>query len=164
VAVSAVAGCNRQRVQGETIEESGTGIASVVHAADPATATQLIRGFHDIEQNAWRWTKGAFSVALRPPAGASQKGATLTLRFSLPEQVVERLSSVAISATVEGLALPGESYNRAGNHVYRRDVPPTALSAAIATVDFSLDKSLPAGTLDQRELGLVVNSVGFEAK
>jgi hypothetical protein len=60
--------------------------------------------------------------------------------------------------------LPAETYTRPGDHIYRQDVPPSALSAAVATVDFSLDKSLPAGTLDQRELGIVVESVGFEAK
>jgi hypothetical protein len=164
LAASVAAGCNRGRFQGETIEESGSGIASVVHTADPATATQLIRGFHDIEQNAWRWTKATFSVALRPPAGASQKGAVLALRFSLPEQVIERLASVAVSAAVEGTSLPAQSFTRSGDHVYKQEVPPSALSVPIATVDFSLDKSLPAGTLDQRELGIVVNSVGFEAK
>jgi hypothetical protein len=162
--ISCVAGCHRERVQGETIEESEVRIASVVHTADPATATQLLRGFHDVEQNAWRWTRGAFSVALRPPSGAAQKGATLTLRFSVPQQVLERLSSVAVSAVVEGTALPAQSYKQAGTHVYRQDVPSSALAASIARVDFSLDKSLPPGTLDQRELGIVVSSIGLEAK
>jgi hypothetical protein len=158
------AGCSRERVQGETIEESGSGIASIVHAADPATATQLIRGFHDVEQNAWRWTKGAFSVALRPPAGAAQKGATLVLRFSVPPSILQKLSTVGLSAKVEGTALPAETYSRAADHIYRKDVPSSALSVAVATVDFSLDKSLPPGTLDHRELGIVVKTVGFEAK
>ena len=161
---SAAPGCNRQRAQVETIEESSAGIASVVHVADPATATQLVRGFHDVEQNAWRWTKGSFSVALRPPAGSAQKGAMLVLRFSVPPQVLERLSSVTVSAKVEGTALPSENYTRAGDYIYRHEVPPSVLRVEIATIDFSLDRSLPPGTLDQRELGIVVKSVGFEAK
>jgi hypothetical protein len=32
------------------------------------------------------------------------------------------------------------------------------------TVDFALDKFLAPGAADQRELGVVVSSIGFEAK
>jgi len=48
----------------------------------PQTATQLIAGFYGIEQNAWRWTGQRFSLMLRPPLGASQKGGTLRLRLT----------------------------------------------------------------------------------
>ena len=162
--IAVPAGCNRERPRGETIEESSSNLASIVHVADPATATQLIRGFHSVEQNAWRWTKGEFSVALRPPAQAAQKGARLVLRFSVPPPVLQRLSEVSISAKVEGTVLPGERYTQAGDLVYRQDVPASVLSGATAIVDFALDRTLPPGTLDQRELGIVVSSIGFEAR
>ena len=164
LAAAVAAGCSRQKPRVETIEEPASSMASIVHVADPATATQLIRGFHEVEENAWRWTKGTFSVALRPPAQGAQKGARLVLRFSVPPPVLQQLSSVSVSAIVEGTTLPTEKYSRGGDQVYRHDVPPSALSGSTATVDFSLDRTLPPGTLDQRELGIIVRSIGLEPK
>jgi hypothetical protein len=43
-------------------------------------------------------------------------------------------------------------------------VPASALSSDAVSAEFALDKFLPPGTVDQRELGVVVTSIGFEAK
>ena len=56
----------------ETIEEEVEELSTMVHAADPRASLQLVKGFHGIEQNAWRWTMGQFSVTLRPPHGAAE--------------------------------------------------------------------------------------------
>lgn len=161
----APAGCKRrEKIHSETVEEPAPTLASVVHMADPKIVPQLLRGFHGVEGNAWRWTMGKFAVTLRPPLNAPQKGATLVAKFAIPDSVISRTKSVTLSASVNGVSLPPEKYTKAGDFVYSRDVPATALSVDSVTAEFSLDKFLASGAVEQRELGLVVSSIGFEAK
>jgi hypothetical protein len=158
-------GCGRQRTaQVGTVEEEDQQLVSMLHVADPNTAIQLVRGFHDIEQNAWRWTRGSFSVALKVPAGASERGAVLELKFVAPEPVIERLKEVTLSASVNGHALEAETYSKAGEYTYRRELPAAALQQEAVTVDFALDKYLAAGEVETRELGIIVSSAGLIGK
>jgi hypothetical protein len=147
-----------------TEEEAQPRPAMIVKAADQGTASQLLKGFYEIEHDAWRWTAGKFSVRLRTPRRASTKGTTLRLNFSLPEAVIAKLQSVSLDATVNGTALGHETYKQAGAFTYSRDVPAPVLTQELAQVDFSLDKVLPATPGDKRELGIIVTSVGFEPK
>jgi hypothetical protein len=159
------AGCTRkpERSRAGDTEEEAPALA-MLHVADPKASAQLVKGFHEIEQNAWRWTMGKFAVALRPPANASQKGARLILRFTVPAVIIQRLTAVSLGANVEGVRLPEETYSRPGEYVYSKDVPAKALTADAVIVEFSLDKCLPPGDADRRELGVIVSMVGFEAK
>lgn len=159
-------GCRApESVPVETIEEAPSApLAPMVHAADPKAAFQLVKGFYEIEQNAWRWTAREFSVTLRPPARADEKGAVLRLKLTVPEPVIAKLKSVQLSARVGEATLEPETYSKPGEYIYARDVPASALGGDAVTVDFSLDKALPPGEVDQRELGIVVTSVGLELK
>ena len=161
----ALAGCrSKQKVRVQATEEEAPSLASTVHTADPRVAAQLISGFYGIEDNAWRWTAGKFSVLLRPPRTAAQKGAILQLKLALPDPIIGPLKSVTLSATVNGTALPPETYTKSGEFTYARDVPPNLMSGEAVKVEFALDKALPPSAADQRELGLVVSVVGFEPK
>src|SRR4029434_6112681 len=93
---------------------------SVLYMGDTRVEPQLIKGFHGIEAAAWRWTEKQFTVALRPPFGASQKGAKLTVKLTVPPVTIEKLKSVALSATAGGSALPPETYTTPGDYVYVR--------------------------------------------
>ena len=105
-AVLALGGCKRQQsVQVETVEEEGLDLVSAIHAADPRAASQLVRGFHDVEQNAWRWTRGKFAVTLKVPPGASEKGGMLELKFTVPDSVLTRKKKVTLSASLDGAAI-----------------------------------------------------------
>lgn len=149
----------------ETIEEPAVPeLAPMVHAADPKGAFQLVRGFHEIEQNAWRWTMREFVVTLRPPAQAAEKGAVLRLKFTVPEPVIAKLKAITLAARVGGASLVPETYSKPGDYVYTRDVPASALAGDVVSVEFSLDKAIPPSPADQRELGVVVTSVGLETK
>ena len=147
-----------------TEEEPAPRLAMIVHVSDPGTASQLLSGFYEVEHDAWRWTAGKFSVRLRPPRQASRKGATLQLKFSVPDVVIAKLHAVSLDAVVRGTNLGHESYKQAGEFVYSRDVPPNLLSQDPVQIDFSLDKVLPATPDDKRNLGIIVSSVGFEPK
>ncbi len=160
-----VAGCKRaKKTRVEATDEAGPTLASVVNMADARASVQLLKGFHDVEGNAWRWTMGKFSVTLRPPLNAPRKGATLVVKMNIPEAIMGQVKSTTLTANVNGAAIAGETYTKAGEYTYSKDVPASALGADAVTVDFALDKFLPPGAADQRELGVVVSSIGFEAK
>lgn len=159
------AACKRNgKVRVEATEEEPPQLATAVHVADPRAAAQLVSGFYDIEQNSWRWTAGKFSVVLRTPRLAAQKGAVLKLKFSVPEAVISKLNAVSLSATIDGTGVPPETYTQSGEFIYTREVPPAGLTRDAAKIDFALDKCLAAGAVDARELGVIVTSVALEAK
>jgi hypothetical protein len=168
VAVGLVAGgwsCKRRPSQVETVEDENQPALSVVQVAHPRAAGQLLSGFHQVEQNAWRWTMGKFAVILMPPPSAAQKGARLELHFTLPQSVVSLRQSVTVAAAVEETALPPQTYTKAGTYVYKADVPAAALFAGTPVkVSFTLDKFIKAGEVETRELGLVVNTIGLMPK
>ncbi len=167
VAVSAVlilGGCkSRSRARAQTDEEPPR-MASVLTMADPRANAQLLSGFYPVEQNAWRWTSSKFSVVLRNPRGADQKGATLKLKLTVPDSVIQQVKGTAVSATISGVELAPEPYNAAGEYIYTRDVPARAFAGDSVKIDFALQRFIPPGPVDARELGVVVSMVGLEGK
>jgi hypothetical protein len=153
-------GCRRKK-KGRTRED---GLASVINVADPSDSAQLVRGFSNVEADAWRWSTSKFSVVLRPPAGTAQNGAKLEMNFSLHEAVVGKLGPVTITATVNGAVMPPETYSQAGDYTYSHDVPASALGPDVVTVEFTTDKSLQPTEQDKRELALIVKTIGLIAK
>jgi hypothetical protein len=167
VAVLALAplGCKQARkVQVQQTVEEAPRVASVIHMGDAKAETQLVSGFYGIEGNAWRWAARQFTVILRPPFGASQRGGTLQLNLTIPQVVIDKLKTLSLTAAIDGSPLAPETYTQPGPYTYKRDVPGNLLTADSVKVDFQLDKAIPPSGQDQRELGVVVNSVSLEAK
>jgi len=164
VLLLALLACKREpkTVKVMTTENEGPLLASVVRTSDASQAPQLLNGFYGIENNSWRWTAKQFSVLLRPPMGAAQSGARLDLAFTIPQAALDRAKSLTLSASVEGVGLPSETYTRAGQCVYKRDVPASAITKDALRIQFSLDKSIPPAGADRRELGVIVASVALE--
>jgi hypothetical protein len=158
------AACRRQPARVDTIEGDDMPPLSDVAASDARGAVQLLNGFYDVEQSAWRWTMGKFAVILQPPPGAARKGARLVLELSIPEPVIARRHSITLTAAVEGLPLAPQTYTQAGQYAYSRDVPSAVLAAGPVKIDFVLDKFLAAGEIETRELGLIVRRVALEPK
>jgi hypothetical protein len=142
---------------------AATELRSVVPMDDPSVDGQLVTGFHSAEGNSWRWTQGRFSVILRPPPGAALEGAKLELNLNIPDVVIQQLGAVTLSATAAGIRLTPEKYAAAGNYVYSRDIPASGLAGDSVSVEFATDKAIPAGKIDQRELALIVTSVGLRS-
>jgi hypothetical protein len=141
-----------------------TPLQSIVHTRDPHAAGQLLDGFYAVEQGAWRWTARQFSVRLKTPAGAAQKGGTLRLLFTVPPVVIEKSHSITLSASLEGSTLASETYSVPGEYTYRRDVPADMLAGSDVTVNFQLDKSMTPDSPDKRDLGVVVTTIALEPK
>jgi hypothetical protein len=163
--VLAAPGCKRkQPVKVEVIEEEAPKLATMLHVADPKAAIQLVKGFYELEQNTWRWTAGRFAVALRPPRGASDRGAVLQLRLVVADAVIDRLKSMTLKSRAGKQEFAPETYTKAGQYVYSRDVPASLLGGEVVTFEFQVDKALPPGAVEQRELALIVTTVGLELK
>ncbi|PYT10737.1 MAG: hypothetical protein DMG59_28065, partial [Acidobacteria bacterium] len=96
--------------------------------------------------------------------GGQGDRAKLELKFNIPDVVFNQIGAITLTAAVNGLALPPEAYNKAGNFTYARDVPGAALAGDAVAVDFATDKVLPPSAQDSRELCLIVTSIGLAAK
>ncbi|MBC7927379.1 MAG: hypothetical protein H7039_17145 [Bryobacteraceae bacterium] len=159
------AGCSkREIIHPEPTEEGTISLTPVVNMAEGRSALQLVRGFHQVEQNAWRWTMGKFAITLRPPEGSRQRGAKLFVKFAALETTISRLGPITLTAVHGKQSLGFYTAKAAGQYTFQADVSSEALQEETATFDFVLDKFLPAGTLDGRELGVVVSSIGLEVR
>lgn len=157
--------CRRaQPVAVGNTDEQGPAMASTVHTGAPGSDAQLVSGFYGIEQNAWRWTAQQFSVVLRPPAGAAQKGANLVVNLTVPDGVIAKLKAISLSASIAGNSFPPETYTQPGPYTFTRSIPPALLGIDAVKVEFQLDKVMPPSNGDIRPLGIIVSSVGFEPK
>ena len=157
-ATALLPGCKRKPPVTVQMTEEGGGsaaLASVVHVADPKTSVQLIKGFYDVEQNSWRWTTGKFSVALRAPAGPAQKRREADTAILAPRSGAQDRQVLTISAKANGVDC-ARNFHQAGDWEYTKDVPASAFTNESVMVDFTLDKFLTAGSVDARELGVVV--------
>lgn len=167
LSASFATGCKRGEpdLTAYTEEEAPSALASSgVQVADPRAAPQLISGWWDVENHAWRWTARKFAVVLRAPLGAARHGATLRFRFTLPDVVFSHFKAVTLSPSVEGAPLAPETYREPGPRVYARDVPSNLLSAHSVRIDFELDHAFSPGNGDPRELGLIADRLGLESK
>jgi hypothetical protein len=164
-ALALAAGCRREeKIKLEATEESPKALASSVNAADPEASLQLIKGFHGIEHNSWRWTLGRFAVTLKPPPGAADKGGTLAVKFSIPDALLQKSKTLTLSASAQNTPVGKQTYKSPGEYTFNADVPPNLLKGEATTFDFALDPFLPAGAVDARELGIVFVSAELESK
>ena len=145
-------------------EEEPAHLSSQIHMADPLVASQLLSGWYQVEQNAWRWTARNFAAVLRPPPGSSALGATLQFRLTVPGVIVQHLKFVTISGSIGNFHLSPETYLQPCDAVYSRDIPPGALSGESVRVDFTLDKAMAPGQADGRELGVIAHSLSLATK
>lgn len=159
-----IPGCKRKQAGVETIETANDELSTAVSAGNAADAMQLVNGFYGIEQGAWRWTRAKFAITLLSPKDAAQKGATLEFKFTLPETTFSRTGPVTLSAVIDGNALPPEKFEKIGEHIFRRDIPAAAFRTDTVTVEFSLDKFVAAGVIEQRELGVIAQSAALLAR
>jgi hypothetical protein len=165
IAIVALApACRTKRKPRATTAENDGQLASVVSVADPRAAMQLVRGFHDLENGAWRWTMREFAVTLRPPAGSSNSGCQLELKFLIPETALQKLGAITLRAKIGGVELDPQTFSEPGEATYTREIPANALRGETATIEFSTDKAIPPSDLDQRELAIIVTSIGLTAK
>ncbi|HYP07292.1 MAG TPA: hypothetical protein VER03_13750, partial [Bryobacteraceae bacterium] len=157
--------CRREeKIKLEATDETEPMLVSTVQAGDPKASMQMIKGFHGVEQGSWRWTMGRFSVTLKTPAGAGERGAALVVKLSVPDPVTQRLKRTTLNASIQNTPVGSATYTTAGEQTFRTDVPPAVLKNEAVTVEFALEPFLAAGTLDGRELGVIFVSASLNTK
>jgi hypothetical protein len=161
--VFSLAACkSREAGPAETTAQPGR-LRAAIQMGDPQTASQLVTGFHSVENNSWRWTERQFTVNLAPPR-PSQNGGVLALKFTVPAAITSALQTITLSASIEGTELAPESYPAPGSYTYQRDIAPNLLTGESVRVGFRLDKALPPSGAEMRELGVIVQSVALSPK
>jgi hypothetical protein len=154
--------CHRKdKVRVET-DEGPPHPSMFVSVSDPKTAPQLLDGFYGLEGNSWRWTAGHFSVLLGAPPVAARNGGVLKLDMTIPKPLIDLVKTTTLTVRIHGEKLPPESITQPGSFTFVRDVPPSLFDGDPVKVEFSLDRYIPAGKVDTRELGLIVSSISME--
>ncbi|HEY4084998.1 MAG TPA: hypothetical protein VGM43_03630 [Bryobacteraceae bacterium] len=152
-----------QKDQGEPAAAPGTQLVSSLKMNAPTAKEQLTKGFFQLESGAWRWSAGNFTITLKTPPGAAQKGATLTLNLVASGSVLKQVHSQSLTAAIGSKPLKTEKYVDAGAHTFTADVPASLLTGDTVAVDFSLDNSLPPSAADRRELGVIVTAASLDS-
>jgi 2-polyprenyl-3-methyl-5-hydroxy-6-metoxy-1,4-benzoquinol methylase len=110
-------------------------------AFEPVRRSQLLTGWHSLENNAWRWTKRRFSVA------AASSG-TLTLKCIVPASLRPPIRLAGPGRVIEFPA-PGD---------YQAD-----FSVDAGVIEFEVDPCLSPDSTDGRERGIIVRAVELSA-
>ena len=104
--------------------------------------TQLLTGWHKLENQAWRWTERRFSIAL-------EEAGTVTLRLTAPDFLP---APVALTAARNGVPILRRVFPHPGDHDF-------TFQAEAGTVEFELDKALEPTAEDGRERGIIVRAI-----
>jgi len=165
LALAACPACKRKRHPNPmaTIEEESP-LASIVSMGDAAASSQLLTGFHTLEQGAWRWSMKRFSVSLAVPELARTRGGRLDLKITLPEAIAPPMLGARVTASIGGRSLAAYQVSRTGEQVASFDVPRDLVNAMAIVVDFELDKVIPPKEGESRELGLIITQVSLAAR
>ena len=164
VLLLAACGCSRYRPPIQTDETQNRPVASAIEMADKQHEFQLLSGFHQVEDWSWRWTKGRFALALRPPPSAAQRGARLELALTLPEALTSRRRSIAISGSADGVPLAPQKFSQSGDALYSAEVPLAVLASGPVKFEFAVAGFFRAGEVDGRELGVIVRRAALVAR
>ncbi len=106
-------------------------------AFEPIQRSQLLSGWHALENNAWRWTAKSFSIAVASPC-------TLTLHCTVPDSLHPPVRlKWAENETV--LPAPGDY--------------PVAIRVDAGILEFEVDPCLAPDSTDSRDRGLIVRGV-----
>jgi len=112
----------------------------------PPPVTQLVRGWHVLENGAWRWTARRFSLAVAP--GAQR----LSLKVTVPPNLELPLT---LTARAAGAVIATHTITRPGDFECAQLVPP----GAEVLVEFELDRALSPDATDARERAIIVRGV-----
>ncbi|MEJ7607850.1 MAG: methyltransferase domain-containing protein [Bryobacteraceae bacterium] len=115
---------------------------------------ELVSGWHQPEQEGWRWTERTFRANVIPLRFGALM---LSVRLFIPEALVRRFGAIQLSITMNGLQLPSETYPVSGEYRLERRVQAQGPLQFV----FSLNQALPPDD-DPRERGIIVAALKLE--
>lgn len=111
-----------------------------------APVSQLVDGWHALENEAWRWTARRFSVLVAPGGQRLSLKITAAGNLGLP---------LELTARVGGETIATHTISRAGEGECAQMVP----AGEEVLVEFELDRALMGDETDGRERGVIVRAV-----
>ncbi|MBI3667893.1 MAG: glycosyltransferase family 39 protein [Acidobacteria bacterium] len=138
------------RVKAEIVGLAEPGL-SYLRMGDPEAASQLLSGFYQIENNAWRWMAEQAVVLLKAPDHADR----FEMTFFIPDQASARRVTLAL----DGLLIAAQTYPAPGG--YTLSVPVRVTTGSTPQLTITVDKTFQPSN-DQRRLGMVVEELGFK--
>jgi tRNA (mo5U34)-methyltransferase len=122
----------------------------------------LLKGWHQLEEDSWRWTERCFSVEMQVPEDPEDlSSAKLELHFVYPDYLKQRIESLRLKASIGEILLGEAQYSTSGDHIFRAPVPAGLLRGRTVIVTFELDRAIPPDSVDGRERGIVALNVGW---
>jgi tRNA (mo5U34)-methyltransferase len=115
-------------------------------AFTPPPVTQLIDGWHALENGAWRWTARRFALTVAP--GAQR----LSLRVTVPPNLELPLT---LTANAAGAVIATHTLTHPGDYECAQLIP---LGDEVL-VEFELDRALPPDATDGRERAILVRAI-----
>jgi len=134
-------------------------LLSYLNLGDIRSRPQLVSGWYVIEDGAWRWMAPEAEATLRPlPAPAVQ----FDLQLFFPPDFMRRAGSpVTVSVMLNGQPFTKAVYYEPGGHRLTRVVPRELLARPTTSVSIRVNPAMPPTATDKRELGAVVQGLGF---
>jgi hypothetical protein len=137
------------------------GLASTVTVTSDK-AGQLVSGFYEVEDNAWRWTHRRFEILFPAPMDAARAGGTADLDVALPATMFARFGAQTITCSLDGVAASPVTLSAAGRTHVRFAFPP--FTQEVARLACQVEKVIPPGGGDPRELGIIVHRASLQAR
>jgi hypothetical protein len=123
---------------------------------------QLLSGWYGVEEGSWRWMAREAEVALAPPADGPL---VFEMQLYLPPGHMARAGgSVTVSILAGGQLLGAHPYTEPGSYSLVEPLPRELVSHPLTKLTIRLNRAVPPGKGDRRELGLVVQRLGLAAK
>jgi SAM-dependent methyltransferase len=115
-------------------------------AHTPAPVTQLVAGWHVLENGAWRWTERRFTLAVAP--GAQR----LSLKVTVPPNLPLPLT---LTVRVDGSVIATHTLTQPGDAECAQLLPP----GDEVLVEFEADGALSPDATDRRERAILVRAI-----
>jgi hypothetical protein len=115
-------------------------------------AQQIVSGVYGLEENRFRWMSRSAAIVLKSPTAP----APLEVRFRIPDNAPAR----RVTLSLDGRQVASAVYVAPGE--YTLASPPVRAEGGAAAVEIAVDRTFSAPG-DERELGIVLTSVGFAA-
>lgn len=134
------------------LEPAHYGVQDLVlltRVSDGARRAELVAGWHELEDERWRWTERAFSARVwRPRAAGAMR---VRFLFTVPEG----LAPVRLAVWADGVAVGSAVFSSAGEQVYEGSFVVSS-TGEMMLMEFVLDRVLGGTEEDGRELGVQV--------
>jgi len=141
------------------IQPDSIGKGSSLESTHLSRPPEKLEGFYPPESGGFRWTKRQFALIFTRPGPAR-----LVLRLYIPDASIQKLGAITLTGRFGEHELAPETFRKAGQYVFERDVPAGWMKPGENRFDFTLDKSLAPTAQDGRELGIVVVSAALESR